>query len=301
MNIKKTIVALAIAMSVAFVATVGMASAATLYADQDISVGTVTVNADGTIITYVTTDGWVMNATHLHVDAISEDNIPQTKKNNPIPGQFEYSEVHDPPETTYTYTIPAEQAGTTLYIAAHAKVAHLVDGVYDQEETAWAGIKQFDGKNWATYFTYEIYEKILYSENKDPSNWEPILGDGIFGILGHNPSGPTFDFVFDGYGLDASTGYSLIYYADPWPGNNPGALIAIGTSGVDGNIHLAGSTELGMDLPHIRDTNYADGAKIWLVPSSDYDDTTNAMIRWNPTKYLFEQNLITYDDTEIDG
>ena len=167
MNTKKTIVALAIAMAVAFVATVGMASAVTvpLYAGQDIPVGTVTVSDDGTMITYDTTGGWVLNATHLHVGD-SLDAIPQTKKKNPIPGHFDYSAVHDPPVTEYIYTcdIPEAVADTTLYIAAHAKVALLDEdtGLW-QEESAWAGTEvgaeQFnEGKNWATYFVVTVEE-----------------------------------------------------------------------------------------------------------------------------------------------
>ena len=149
-------------MAVAFVATVGMASAETevpLYAGQDIPVGTVTVSDDGTMITYTTTGGWVLNATHLHVGD-SLDAIPQTKKNNPIPGKFDYSAVHDQPVTEYTYTIPAAQVDK-LYIAAQAEVALLDEdtGLW-QEESAWAGTevdaKQFEGKNWATYFTVVV-------------------------------------------------------------------------------------------------------------------------------------------------
>jgi hypothetical protein len=171
MNIKKTIVALAIAMAVAFVASVGMASAATLYAGQDIDVGTVTaiVSADGTTIdiTYATTGDWLLNATHLHV-ACSLDGIPQTKTNNPIPGKFDYSVEHVTPVTEYTYTIPVPCTSDVLYIAAQAEVALLVEEAYVQEETAWAGIdvgeKPFDGKNWATYFVVNPVKKYASKE-----------------------------------------------------------------------------------------------------------------------------------------
>ena len=158
-------------MAVAFVASVGMASAALpeevpLYADQNITVGTVNVswNHDGTAIniTYNTTDsGWVLNATHLHVDNDSADEIPQTKKKNPIPGHFDYSAVHvSPHNTVYTYSIPAAELSGTVFIAAHAKVALLEEEVW-QEESAWAGTEvgkiQFNkGKNWATYFTVTV-------------------------------------------------------------------------------------------------------------------------------------------------
>jgi hypothetical protein len=135
----------------------------------------------------------------------------------------------------------------------------------------------------------------LYLYEKD-SNWE-IVEDGAWGKMKYNLAGPTFDFVFNGHELDPDTDYSLIYYADPWPGDNPGALIASGRSNEDGNIHLAGSTDLDMDLPDPNDANYPDGAKIWLVLSDDYDGTK--ITAWNPAEYLFEYELITYDDTDV--
>ena len=99
-------------------------------------------------------------------------------------------------------------------------------------------------------------------------------------------------FVF---GLDANTGYSLIYYADPYPGDNPGALIATGTTDGEGIISMSGSAELNMDLPHPDDANSVPpcpGAKIWLVPSSGYDAANTKIIGWNPTKYLFEMRAM---------
>jgi len=55
-----------------------------------------------------------------------------------------------------------------------------------------------------------------------------------------------------------------------------------------------------MDLPDPLDENYPVGAKIWLILSTHYEDTNNEIIQmyWNPTDYLFESNLITYDDTD---
>ena len=157
----------------------------------------------------------------------------------------------------------------------------------------------------------------LYLYEKDPGDWS-IVEDGAWGKMKYNLEGPEFDFVFNGHGLDANTDYSLIYYADKpdryvnWGGDNPGALILSGTSNSEGDIHLAGSIELDMDLPCEPDANmnisehdysgepdyytHATGAKIWLVPSSDY--VKPAMIAWNPTEYLFESDLITYDDTD---
>ena len=81
---------------------------------------------------------------------------------------------------------------------------------------------------------------------------------------------------------------------------------------MDGNIHLKASVNLNMDLPHPGDANYdyseccheygaLHGAKIWLVPSECYD-SANMIIeenQWQPDKFLFETELITYDDTNV--
>lgn len=111
----------------------------TLFAGQDIDVGTVKVWNDGTTlyVKYETTGDWVMTETHL---AVAEEvgGIPQTKKNNPIPGHFEYKTEHDPAVQAFTYAIPL---GTwescdihDLVIAAHAKVVRPIDGC---DEIVW--------------------------------------------------------------------------------------------------------------------------------------------------------------------
>ena len=159
----------------------------------------------------------------------------------------------------------------------------------------------------------------LYLYEKNPADWS-IVDGGAWGKLKYNLSGSTFDFVFNGHGLQPNTEYSLIYYADfedryaNWGGNNPGALIATGTTNPGGQLHLAGSPELNMDLPHPDDANgditnwdysgppdyyeHATGAKIWLVPSDCYDGV-NKVTAWQPTRFLFETDLITYDDTDV--
>jgi hypothetical protein len=160
--------------------------------------------------------------------------------------------------------------------------------------------------------------------------------DEIKGTLTYNLSGETFDFVFVGEGLE-DTNYSLIYYADyyesdeqdrytTWGGNYPGALIASGNA-VDGTLELSGSLNLrpdltpgededGIDLPwppdgNIEDYHYdgppdyydhANGAKIWLVPSECYEAGTPGepvcqVTKWEPDRFLFETDLITFDDT----
>lgn len=141
---------------------------------------------------------------------------------------------------------------------------------------------------------------LLLENKRHATDWSPIVGDGMWGVLKWEGDGATFDFdnTLEAHGLTASTLYSLIYYADPWPGDNPGMLLGTGTSDGSGDLSIINDLDLGYDLPHPDDANYPAGAKIWLVLSSDYDSINHKMIDWNPDEYLFEYNLITYDDTD---
>lgn len=134
-------------------------------------------------------------------------------------------------------------------------------------------------------------------ENKNiDAGWDPITGDGIYGTLTFISSHPTFDYTLNVFGLVPTTSYSLIYYADPWPGNNPGALIRTFTTDDGGDASVSGDVELGMDLPASGDTNYGTGAKIWVIKTSEY--TPNSVNTWPVgAESLFENNLIIYNDT----
>jgi hypothetical protein len=133
----------------------------------------------------------------------------------------------------------------------------------------------------------------LYLYEKDPTTWE-IVEDGAWGKMKYNLSGSEFDFVFNGHGLEPGADCCLIYYPDPWPGEG---LICLGSGTVseDGNVHIKNAVDTG-DLPADYDEN--DGAKIWLVLSDDVDCDEKKMVGWNPTEYLFEYDLITFDDTD---
>lgn len=137
----------------------------------------------------------------------------------------------------------------------------------------------------------------LYLYEKDPSSWE-IVEDGAWGKMTYRLKGKEFWFRFEGHGLEAGVSYSLIYYPDPYPGIG-GVCFASGEADDFGNVKLRGSVDCG-DLPIEADKN--DGAKIWLVLSSDYSTDEPGiqghMVAWNPTEYLFENNLIDFDDTD---
>lgn len=128
----------------------------------------------------------------------------------------------------------------------------------------------------------------LYLYEKDPVSWNISWGEDMaLGKMKFNLEGQTFDFLFNGHGLEAATNYSLIYYPEPqttWPW--PVEVLATGMSNDEGDIHLDGSVELPDGLSD---------AKIWLV--LDGDIVGGELSGWNPSEYLFEHNLITYTYT----
>jgi hypothetical protein len=108
-----------------------------LMAGQDIDAGDVLVWNDGgnLYVKFEAADGWCIAETHVAVGASPEE-IPQTKKENPIPGKFLNSALYSPcEESPDPYVIPLEWAGgDTIYVAAHAAVVQPIDGCY---ETMW--------------------------------------------------------------------------------------------------------------------------------------------------------------------
>ena len=122
----------------------------------------------------------------------------------------------------------------------------------------------------------------LYLYEKDPSDWTIVEG-GAWGKLIYWPIAKEFKYNFSGSKLEKGMNYSLIYYPDPWPGNNL-ICLGFGTGNRYGRVYIKGSV----------DTGTLTDAKIWLVKSDDVDCEARKMINWNPTEYLFENNLITY-------
>jgi hypothetical protein len=98
-----------------------------LIAGQHYEVGTVEVWNDATnlYVTYNVDAGWLLCEAHLAV-ADKEEDIPQTKKGNPIPGQFQFGGEFDPCLLgSKTFTIPLADLPDVddFTIAAHAVVA----------------------------------------------------------------------------------------------------------------------------------------------------------------------------------
>jgi predicted ribosomally synthesized peptide with SipW-like signal peptide len=147
--------------------------------------------------------------------------------------------------------------------------------------------------------------KTVKLDNKyGAAGWE---NDGTYGDLTYNESGSTFDFSFNAQGLSEGN-YSLIYYADPWPGDGmnhlTGKLIGSGVTDGSGNLVLSGSPDLNTSMPNSDDKNYPgnggeDGAKIWLVLSGDYDAVTHKLTAWHPASYLIDTKFVSYRDTDL--
>ena len=185
---KKFIVISIVLLMLAGFAITSSAEVVTLFADQTLPVGTLTVEVVNTdlVVTYAITDpGWELLETHLYVGWTD----PEVDLNS-APGQFPYSEEHDSAVFTVTYTISISEIdsyklkggkkwvvdekaviepGDPIYIAAQAEIGMIdlatgepvLDPITDLqiEETAWAeGDPIRPDKNWAMYFEFEIPE-----------------------------------------------------------------------------------------------------------------------------------------------
>lgn len=107
---------------------------ALLFAGQDEEVGGIHVwsDTDNIFVKYETIDDWCLTETHLQL-AGSKEAFPYAggKVKNVVPGQFEYSEIHEC-ITEYTYEIPRDaETGTNFVIGAHAVVKYTDPSCYE--------------------------------------------------------------------------------------------------------------------------------------------------------------------------
>jgi hypothetical protein len=148
------------------------------------------------------------------------------------------------------------------------------------------------GKQAQTAFSglnHEGQASQLYLYEKDSSDWS-IVEDGAWGKMTYTDE----KFVFNGHGLVAGEDYTLISYAEDWPGCGS-EILGSAVANKGGNVHIM------EDMPElvineypsesIGDYNDVSGAKIWLVPTAELGNN-NCFKGWNPTEYLFENNLI---------
>lgn len=128
----------------------------------------------------------------------------------------------------------------------------------------------------------------VYLYAKDAS-WNIVWG-GAWGKYNYKLSGTTISGPFNGHGLVPGTDYTLISYNDPW--GSAHMVIGSGVADANGNVHIKGTVNLGVDGDSTWDQSGApgDGYKIWLVKTDDMSGS--GLTGWNPDAYLFEHNLI---------
>jgi len=252
----------------------------TLYASQNIDVGTVSVWNDGInlTVTYNTTDGWVMTETHLAVVADPEDFLT-TKKGNPKVGHFPYQcyydedafpalwkfhitedgnelavctaeDKEDATLTEITYIIPF--GSDPLYIAAHASLLKLVDTVevYAIESTPTdSNVPLESGKN------YLLKASGTASANPDT----PIVFDAEYSSTGL--AAPWLDAVpgLNANVLDLSVDGEFIY----WGAYNSDHIYYWDMTGKDSCVALL-----------IDDTNYPNNSGFLTVDIYLYPEET---------------------------
>lgn len=139
----------------------------------------------------------LMYETQLHV-ALTEPEIPQTKKGNPKIGRFDYKDMHDPGVQVFEYVIPLADLGAepdTLVIAAHAVVAELggLEGLVTLPDTVslkiaypGTGPTYFDAiisnggdldgtyDSWCVDVGHTIYPGTLYEDIEVWSSYEEL-------------------------------------------------------------------------------------------------------------------------------
>ena len=194
----------------------------TLYAGQHIDVGTVEVwnDTENLYVKYMVDDPWCLIETHLHVAASLED-IPQTEKGNPIPGQFGYKSEHNC-ESDFLYTIPLANLVVELYIAAHAEV------VRHYYETVWQ-IGDVEEINIGTGWLENYADEFNWAAPADPTTMGPSLAVDVPSFT--NPfivgTTPTSEFP---YNSNYNRGYATNFDVQ-WNGSMElGGLLTISWS-----------------------------------------------------------------------
>lgn len=126
-------------------------------------------------------------------------------------------------------------------------------------------------------------------------DWTPLTGPGLgtpYGVLTWVPSGPTFRFRIEAWGLDPGASLTVIQFIDPYPGA-PAIDIAAGVVDGAGNLVIPDTSfELDRDLDTVN-------GKVWLVPSLLVDTGADMFVAWDVNAILFELDFVVYDDTDI--
>ena len=198
-----------------------------LYAGKDCLIGEVTVWNDESClyVTYsITKPGWVLKETHLAVgDELCD--IPQTKKGNPIPGQFPFGNCYDVEDMiTYDQFIICSgdwENGDKLYVAAHASVAHVsygcVEALSDAGQVCWWSGAMKGNINGAGYVVpgwcpwYQAVDAWEPFGGVDPSYWDQnLVPAGCAAELANS------DWIWKSYRVSNAESYTgdIVFFKD---------------------------------------------------------------------------------------
>ena len=132
------------------------------------------------------------------------------------------------------------------------------------------------------------YYQLIWEQLPDGTwQWTEVVWNGAWGKLKFNLAGPTFDFLFNGHGLQPNTEYALVRATGAAP---PLTILASGTTNGGSQIHLAGSHDFQEDLSN---------PQIWLVLGEHVNDD-GWWADFTPNEYLFDQEpSLDYDDTDV--
>jgi hypothetical protein len=227
---------------------------ADLIAGQNIYVGDVYVwnDKDCLYVWYeITADDWYLTETHLDVQCELDD-IPQTKKNNPIPGQFAYADSYamTDMETSACYAIPIQNCDETLFIAAHAVVFNVIgDGC---ENPIWA--THVIESNQGTLVGGGVITDAARTDPEealrepDASTSAPATGFFSLGFDGNLTL--AFDYpIFNGPGVD------FVVYETTW-GSYPIEAAEVYFDGVSGGVVTNEGSGVGsVSIPDVLSTS----------------------------------------------
>jgi len=135
---------------------------------------------------------------------------------------------------------------------------------------------------------FQHYYQLIWEFDPNTGwNWTEAVWDGAWGKMKFNLAGPTFDFDFNGHGLQPDTRYALVRAEDAAP---PLTILARGTTNEGGNIHISGSYDFQEDLSN---------PQIWLI-LGDHVNDDGWWTDFTPDAYLFDQEpSLEYDDTDV--
>lgn len=228
-----------------------------LYAGQDILVGSVEVynNEDNLYLKFIIDDpDWCLEETHVAV-ATSIDGLPQTKKDNPIPGQFDYKHEDLGCETEDLYTIILTdidedwECDDELFIATHAVVKKVITPTpyYASSVVSYQQGKKKDGSA-VDELRSNPEQGLVYETDQNPENFFSLGFGGEIIVEFDCP-------IINGEGNDVriiedTWGTYPLEIAEVWASNDEEDWTLLGTADnttrdPDFNIHTIAEFDLG--------------------------------------------------------